>query len=114
MAWPNLITHCLPREPGHRCVDRCSYVMFVRDSDDLAVEEVGRDIAVMAAQRLPGGVARTGVRAGHRPWCRPVDARRGGHLERDEFDSRMVQYVLGFVTQRRHDPAEIGPLDGQR
>src|SRR5271166_4258501 len=79
-----------------RRIERRRDAVSVSEPDDLSVEEVGLHIAGVAAQRLPGGVARSGIPSGYRAYGRSVGARRRGCLERDEFDSRMPQDVLTF------------------
>jgi len=90
VAWSNLITHRFARGARQCGVDRCIDPVLMGDANNLTVEEIGLHIAGVAAQRLPGRVARSGIRARHRSWCRSVDPGRGGQLERDEVDSRSV------------------------
>ena len=75
----------MPRECG---IEGRSRAVPMGQPDDLPVEKVGLHIAGAAAQRLPGGVGSAWCPAGYVAWRRPVGARRGGRLERDELDSR--------------------------
>src|SRR5271155_5343913 len=87
--------------------------MSVSKPDDLAVEEVGLHVAGVAAQRLPGGVARPGIPSGYRADDRSVRPRGRGCLERDEVDSRLPQYVLTFTADRGHHLVCVGRRGGQ-
>src|ERR1700751_843153 len=87
--------------------------MPVSQPDDLTVEEVGLDVAGVATQRLPGGVARRGLPSRYRTYGRSVDACFRGDLERDEFDSRVPQHVFTFTAHRGHHRADVGRLGGQ-